>query len=407
KNAADCTHAAVYYKSCKCGAKGTETFEHGNALGHDMTEHEAKEVTCETDGNSAYWNCSRCKKFFSDAEGKTEIEENSWIIPATGHDYGTLIAEVPATCTDDGMKAHYECSVCHKLFVKDGDDYIEKTAEDLKIEAKGHKEETLPAVDPSCTVEGLSEGKRCSVCGEILVPQTKTSPALGHRWDVVKSTDATCQKEGYKLSKCSVCGEEQETVIPKKAHTPVIDPAVDPTTTSEGRTAGKHCSVCGEILIRQQVIPKLTPEKQHQKYSNEWVDGKWYDENGNQSYSGNLMWANDSTGWWVEDTSGWYPTDSWQKIDGVWYYFKPDGYMAMGEYFNGYWFNKDGSWDETYLLSWKSNSTGWWVEDISGWWPSNTWLKIDNYWYYFNSSGYMVTSQYVDGYWISSDGVCY
>nr|MCR4847087.1 hypothetical protein [Eubacterium sp.] len=148
-------------------------------------------------------------------------------------------------------------------------------------------------------------------------------------------------------------------------------------------------------------------EKNKPKYSNEWIDGKWYNEDGTQTYPGTLQWKNNATGWWVEDTDGWYPTDKWQKIDGVWYYFKPDGYMAANEYYKGYWFNADGSWDEKYFLSWKSNATGWWVEDISGWWPSSSWLKIDGYWYYFDASGYMVTSQYVDGYWISSDGVCY
>ena len=143
------------------------------------------------------------------------------------------------------------------------------------------------------------------------------------------------------------------------------------------------------------------------KYSNEWVDGKWYDADGTQTYKGTLAWKNDATGWWIDDGTGWYPTNSWQKIDGTWYFFKPDGYMASNEYYNGYWFNKDGSWDEKYFLSWKQNSTGWWVEDVSGWWPSSSWLKIDGYWYYFDASGYMVTSQYVDGYWISADGVCY
>ncbi|MBO5609301.1 MAG: leucine-rich repeat protein [Eubacterium sp.] len=142
------------------------------------------------------------------------------------------------------------------------------------------------------------------------------------------------------------------------------------------------------------------------KYSNEWINGKWYDANGSQTYPGTLQWRNNATGWWVEDTSGWYPTNKWQKIDGIWYFFKPDGYMASNEYYNGYWFNSDGSWDDKYLLSWKSNSTGWWVEDISGWWPQSSWLKIDGYWYYFDASGYMVTSQYVDGWWIDSDGVC-
>jgi hypothetical protein len=74
----------------------------------------------------------------------------------------------------------------------------------------------------------------------------------------------------------------------------------------------------------------------------------------------------------------------------VGYFFKPDGYMASNEYYNGYWLNSDGSWDDKYFLSWKQNSTGWWVEDISGWWPQSQWLKIDGSWYYFDASGYMV-----------------
>ena len=147
-------------------------------------------------------------------------------------------------------------------------------------------------------------------------------------------------------------------------------------------------------------------KKEVTKYSNEWVDGKWYNTDGTQTYKGTMTWKNDATGWWIEDSAGWYPTNSWQKIDGTWYFFKPDGYMASSEYFNGYWFNKDGSWDEQYFLSWKQNSTGWWVEDKSGWWPASSWLKIDGYWYYFDASGYMVTNQYVDGWWIDADGVC-
>ena len=141
-------------------------------------------------------------------------------------------------------------------------------------------------------------------------------------------------------------------------------------------------------------------------YKSEWVGGKYYDADGKQSYNGVLSWKSNSQGWWVQDSLGWYPTSSWQKIDGVWYYFKADGYMASNEYYYGYWFNSDGSWDSRYYLSWKSNASGWWVEDTSGWWPSNSWLKIDGCWYYFNGAGYMVTNQYVDGWWIGADGVC-
>ena len=143
------------------------------------------------------------------------------------------------------------------------------------------------------------------------------------------------------------------------------------------------------------------------KYSEEWINGKWYNADGTQTYAGILMWKCNATGWWVEDTSGWYPVSQWQKIDGIWYYFNSSGYMASNEYYNGYWFNSDGSWAPQYYLTWKCNETGWWVEDISGWWPASSWLKVDGYWYYFDASGYMVTSCYIDGWWISEDGVCY
>lgn len=149
-----------------------------------------------------------------------------------------------------------------------------------------------------------------------------------------------------------------------------------------------------------------TPKKTTSKYSDEWVNGKWYDKNGKQTYSGKLSWKCNSKGWWVEDSAGWYPQNQWQKIDGIWYFFKPDGYMASSEYYNGYWFNKDGSWDSQYYLTWKSNSKGWWVEDKSGWWPSSKWLKIDGDWYYFKGDGYMASNTRIDGYWIGANGVC-
>ena len=127
----------------------------------------------------------------------------------------------------------------------------------------------------------------------------------------------------------------------------------------------------------------------------------------NKNYEEKFTWKCDGNGWWVESTSGWYPVNSWQQIDGIWYFFKPDGYMASNEYYSGYWFNADGSWDSRYKVMWLCNDTGWWVEDISGWWPQNCWLKIDGYWYYFDASGYMVTNRYIDGWWIGADGVCY
>ncbi len=61
---------------------------------------------------------------------------------------------------------------------------------DSSAEGHVHVEEVIPAVEPTCTEAGLSEGKRCSVCGEILVKQ-ETIPALGHT-----TTSGTCTRCG-------------------------------------------------------------------------------------------------------------------------------------------------------------------------------------------------------------------
>ena len=188
------------------------------------------------------------------------------------------------------------------------------------------------------------------------------------------------------------------------------------TTTEKGYTGDVYCNDCCRVITLGQEKNKLPSSSASNikasdsandvQYKNEWINGKWYNEVGVCDYDGTLSWEGDSTGWWVEDNAGWYPQSQWQKIDGKWYFFKSSGYMAAGEYYNGYWFNSDGSMSDIYFLTWMSDSTGWWVEDKSGWWPSSQWLEIDGYWYYFNASGYMVTNQYVDGYWLGSDGAC-
>lgn len=140
--------------------------------------------------------------------------------------------------------------------------------------------------------------------------------------------------------------------------------------------------------------------------SNEWINGKWYDANGAQNYEPTAEWKYNDKGWWMEDSSGWYPKSQWQKIDGYWYYFDESGYMASNEWRDGYWLSSIGSLEYEYTASWKHNSSGWWFEDGSGWYPQSQWQKIDGCWYYFDVSGYMVTNQYVDGYWIGVDGIC-
>ena len=142
------------------------------------------------------------------------------------------------------------------------------------------------------------------------------------------------------------------------------------------------------------------------KYKNEWVQGKWYNENGVCDYDGTLTWKCNDTGWWVEDSKGWYPVSQWVKIDGKWYYFLDTGYMDYSEYRDGYWLGSDGALVDGYYGQWKSDSYGWWFEDESGWYPSSQWVWINGKCYYFEADGYLATNKYVDGYWVGADGAC-
>lgn len=147
---ATCTKQATYYKSCTCGAKGTETFASGDllahtwdggvtttqptctepgvmtytcqscqttktaavdALGHKLDETPAKEETCTEPGNSRYYTCQRCGKFFDGEDKEKEIKEGSWVIPAKEHDWDDGVVTQEPTCLEDGVRT-FTCRSC-------------------------------------------------------------------------------------------------------------------------------------------------------------------------------------------------------------------------------------------------------------------------------------------------------
>ena len=122
-----------------------------------------------------------------------------------------------------------------------------------------HSPFTDPAVAPTCTETGKTEGSHCSVCG-VTIKAQQAVPAKGHTAVTDKAVATTCTETGKtEGSHCSVCGAtiKAQQAVPAKGHTPLTDKAVAPTCTETGLTEGSHCSVCGKILVKQKKIAKL------------------------------------------------------------------------------------------------------------------------------------------------------
>ncbi|MCI7351067.1 MAG: leucine-rich repeat protein [Ruminococcus sp.] len=235
------------------------------ATGHNLGHTEYVSPTCTESGNKEYWSCSNCNMIFEDEAGTIEfagdtfIEKtgHSWsttwendvdchwhkcqntgcteikdkaehssnadatettaevckdcgyvMAPALGHihkNHLTPVAEVPETCTTDGVKAHYKCD-CGKLFADDQAE-TEVTLESLKI-----------AAHHSYGTEWVSDNDKnhyhlCSVCGD-------KADVTDHSYDDgVITTPATEQAEGAKTYTCEDCGYEKTESIAKLNHT--------------------------------------------------------------------------------------------------------------------------------------------------------------------------------------------
>lgn len=316
---------------------------------HDLSHHDAAAHTCTADGTVEYWDCSVCGKKFSDADGKTGTDDivdpapgHNWdtaydsnethhwhnctnancpitednqkdgyavhtpgaaatettpqtctecgyvLAPALGHIHAKhlkFVAEVPASCTTDGVKAHYECE-CGMLF-SDADDTVYVTAEELKI-----------AAHHTCGTDWESDNDEnhyhvCSVC-------SGKADVTPHSYDSgMITTPATETTEGVKTYTCSVCNHTKTETVPKLSHTHSLsedyskdetghwhtcsgcDEKVDfgahiensgtvtvqPTETSTG-VMTYYCSVCG-YEMRTEEISAIIPEHTH-SYGTEW-----------------------------------------------------------------------------------------------------------------------------------------
>ena len=162
------------------------------------------------------------------------------------HKFSTWTTTKNATCTQVGTKSR-KCTVCGKT-------------ETQTIAKTGHKSVTDKAIPATCTTDGKTEGSHCSVCGAVIKAQD-TTKATGHKfgnWTTTKS--ATCTESGTQIRKCETCGATESKSLSAKGHTEVVDKAIPATCTTDGKTEGSHCSVCGAVIKAQDTI-KATGHK--------------------------------------------------------------------------------------------------------------------------------------------------
>ena len=134
----------------------------------------------------------------------------------------------------------------------------------------------------------------------------------------------------------------------------------------------------------------------------EYINGSWVRKNGYWDEGLKYQWFATSsmqTIKWGASNGTWFAKNQWQKIDGNWYFFHSDEYMATNEYIRGCWVGADGKFNPGYCRGgWHQglgdNAGKWWYLDFVGsskkhWYPANQWLKIDGYWYHFDEDGWM------------------
>ncbi len=125
----------------------------------------------------------------------------------TPHEHtAVVLSAIPATCTETGLSEGKKCSSCNEIIV------AQETIEKLP-----HTEETIPAVTASCTTDGLTEGKKCSVCNEILVAQEVIKAS--HAWNAgTVTTEPTCTEKGVKTFECDNCDATKTEDVNANGH---------------------------------------------------------------------------------------------------------------------------------------------------------------------------------------------
>lgn len=243
--AATCTEDGVYKIDCeRCGT----VLEEGkiSSGGHQLIQHEAKEATCSSVGWKKYVTCTNCDygdyseipKTAHVSSGYVDcITPNSCTVcgeiinVACGHTEKTIYGR-EATCSSEGLTDGKICTVCGTV-----------TVEQRVIPKREHTAEVVEGKAATCESTGLSDGLKCGTCGYVIVGQTEI-PRRSHSFESLSSLQ------------CSVCGSVRNLKGEKCIHENQLTLQKVPASCSRyGLTQGITCKDCGEILVQQELIP--------------------------------------------------------------------------------------------------------------------------------------------------------
>ncbi len=202
KSAADCTNDAVYFKSCSCGEiSTTETFTAaGTQLGHAWASDWSK------DTDNHWKECSRCHEKKDEAAhdyGSDNICDTCGYDKTVPHTHNlTLVPAKAPTCTEKGNTAYYTCDGCDKWFedATGASEITDKTS--VILAATGHSVSDWKS-------DNTDHWKECTVVGcGVIIEDSKAAHTAGE-WII--DTPATATTSGTKHKKCTVCGYTMAT----------------------------------------------------------------------------------------------------------------------------------------------------------------------------------------------------
>ena len=232
---------------CSNVAENGGTLEENPKFGHnyynqlkpaDLKDHDIKYA-------DEAWVCTSCGKIFTDAEGIVEYD------PDPCKDGHTIVIDQgkAATCTTDGLTEGKHCSVCKTVLVP----------QEVIPASHNWEEDFTIDKEPSCTTEGR-KSIHCKKCGE--TKDEQVIPATGHdftEWETIAET--SCTKEGITQRRCKICGFTETKKLDKKAHECGTEYTVDqPATFAADGSKSIHCKNC-ETISEAIAIPRINSVK--------------------------------------------------------------------------------------------------------------------------------------------------